>query len=263
MNKVASESTNRPKRLSTNESERSCSKRQKRKFVRWDENKPQVFEENMDQKLDYDRNDIWYTRREYEDFLVDRLRTVEFLRASGGDDSALNKEFYCLRGLEPFKTSLHHEEMHSKRQFHQSTVILEQVRQSMLGIRDPERFRLLIAPQSEMALRRAQELAALDEHEVYNKVCRRNSLMTTRLPVYTKSTSPDDTPTLPITERIKRLQEWNARRLMEIYQQPGNGLFRFQTRRDSLVGSNSAGIENLLSTSRFPIRRDSLGNSYK
>jgi len=263
MNKIVPESTNRPKRLLSNEPERPCSKRQKRKFVQWNENISQTFEENMDQKQNFDPNDIWYTRREYEDFLVDRLRTVEFLRASGGDDSALNEEFYCLRGLEPFKTSSHHEEMHSKRRFHQSTVILEQVRQSMLGIRDPERFRLLVAPQSEMALRRAQELAALDEHEVYNKVCRRNSLMTTMVPMYMKSSSVDDTPTLSIQERIKRLQEWNARRLMEIYQQPGNGLFRFQTRRDSLVGSNAAVMGNLLSTSRFPIRRDSLGNSYK
>jgi hypothetical protein len=74
---------------------------------------------------------------------------------------------HCVRGLEPFQNRSTHQDMHSKRRLHKSTIITEQVRQAMLGIKDPERFRFLVAPQSNMALHRAQELAAMDEEEVY------------------------------------------------------------------------------------------------
>lgn len=215
-----------------------------------------------------------FQRNEYEDFLFDRLRTVQCLRASGGDEKKLNSDFYCVRGLEPFQTTDAHDELNSKRRFHQSTILIEQTRQTMLGVYDPERFRLMVGPQSEMALRRAQELAALDEHEVYGRVCRRRSLLTLSTPkttigdVYKASASPSSVPTkdeqlsLPLAERIQKLQEWNARRLIEIYSQPGNNPFRFPIRRDSLVGNTSA-TRNLLKntivmSNRFPIRRDSL-----
>jgi hypothetical protein len=203
-------------------------------------------------------------RQEYEDFLVDRLRTVKCLRASGGDDKALDPEKVCLRGLEPFQNAEKHQEMHDKRQFHSTTILIEQVRQSRLGTQDQERFRSLVAPQSEWALRRAQKLAALDEHEVYRKVCRRRSLLS----VPKKSTDTDtdksteamNDEVLSLSNRIKRLQEWNARRLMEIYQQSGSGDSRFQIRRDSLFGGSGTGsMGAVFAPSRFPIRRDSLG----
>jgi hypothetical protein len=207
---------------------------------------------------------ILIQRQEYEDFLVDRLRTVKCLRASGGDDKALDPEKVCLRGLEPFQNAEKHQEMHDKRQFHSTTILIEQVRQSRLGTQDPERFRLLVVPQSEWALRRAQELAALDEHEVYRKVCRRRSLLS----VPTKSTGTDtdksteamNDEVLSLSNRIKRLQEWNAKRLKEIYQQSGSGVSRFQIRRDSLFRGNGTGsMGAVAATSQFPIRRDSLG----
>ncbi|KAL3926042.1 MAG: hypothetical protein SGARI_005741, partial [Bacillariaceae sp.] len=74
---------------------------------------------------------------------------------------------HCMRGLAPFQNKITHQDMHSKRKLHKSTIITEQVRQAMLGIQDPERFRFLVSPQSNMALARAQELAAMDEEEVY------------------------------------------------------------------------------------------------
>ena len=74
---------------------------------------------------------------------------------------------HCMRGLEPFQNKITHQDMHSKRKLHKSTIITEQVRQAMLGIQDPERFRFLVAPQSNMALARAQKLAEMDEEEVY------------------------------------------------------------------------------------------------
>jgi hypothetical protein len=271
-----------PKRRRVNEETVTPCKKQRCRRVTWAEDPPQVHVQGDWYKLfsDYDQNDIWYTvryflqclsfslrlyqvilndsfltlqRDEYSEFSEDRLRTVQCLRASGGNEKALDPEFYCIRGLEPFQTPDVHRELHSKRHFHQSTIMIEQVRQSMLGIRDPERFRFMVEPQSEMSLRRAQELAALDEHEVYNRVCRRRSLMAPQ----PKSLSSDPMA-LSLSDRVRRLQEWNARRLMEIYSQPGNGPFRFNIRRDSLVGSSSGGMESIAMGTRFPIRRDSL-----
>lgn len=195
------------------------------------------------------------------------MRTVKCLRASGGNDKALDPKKVCLRGLEPFQNAEKHQEMHDKRQFHSTTILIEQVRQSRLGTRDPERFQLLVAPQSEWALRRAQELAALDEHEVYRKVCRRRSLLS----VPTKSTDTNTSSTeamndeiLSLSSRIKRLQEWNEKRLKEIYQQStGSGVSRFQIRRDSLFRGNGNGTGRMgaaaVAPSRFPTRRASLG----
>ena len=128
----------------------------------------------------------------------------------------------------------------------------------MLGIRDTERFRVLVAPQSELALRRAQELAALDEHEVYKRVCRRRSLIGPASEPSSAKTLGEPTASFSLSDRIRTLQEWNARRLMEIYSQPNNPLFRFNIRRDSLVGSSTPGMQNIAMGTRFPIRRDSL-----
>ena len=203
--------------------------------------------------------------------MLDRLRTIELLRASGGDERALNKKDYSVRGLEPFQTPLVHEELHTNRKFHQSTILLEQVRQSVYGLRNPERFRVMVGPQSELASRRAQELAAIDEHDVYGSVCRRGSLLSTMKAVKGEinSTFPNfDSSTsesMSLAERIRQLQENNARRLIEIYSQPGCNPFRFPIRRDSLVGCDSMTRTTmnvpLFAANHLPIRRDSLTNT--
>lgn len=240
----------------------------------------------------YDENDIWYSvseiswttgaavsmqltqlffhttlqRQDYEDFLLDRLRTIQQLRASGGYEGNLDSGNYCVRGLEPFQTQDVQQELHSKRRFHRSTILIEQVRQSMLGIHDPERFLVMVGPQSNVSLRRAQELAALDEHEVYGRVCRRSSLLGSKAP--SPTLKPKINPlgarivshNLSLDQRIQRLQELNARRLMEIYSQPGNNPFRFPLRRDSLLGTSPLNTirDARAISNRFPIRRDSL-----
>eukprot|EP00934_Nitzschia_sp_Nitz4_P003350 Nitzschia sp. Nitz4//scaffold387_size12074//10400//11402//NITZ4_009003-RA/size12074-augustus-gene-0.8-mRNA-1//1//CDS//3329549976//3340//frame0 len=251
-------------------------KKRRMRKISWDDRSEIHLQTNRHKEFkDYNEGEIWYTRNEYEDFLLDRLRTVQCLRASGGNEKALNSDYYCLRGLEPFQTVSSTDELHSQRRFHQSTIMIEQIRQTTLGLRDPERFRVMVGPQSEMALRRAQELAALDEHEVYGRVCRRRSLLTapttpsTSMEECYKATkqvsaqSPkNDQPAMPLSDRVRKLQEWNAQRLADIYSQPGNKPFRFPVRRDSLVGNTSATRQMLRNTmvmsNRFPIRRDSL-----
>lgn len=133
-------------------------------------------------------------RSDYQKFLLDRIDTVERLRVdqlgknqSNGkeeeeedrstnespDDLSTkttllsNNNHHCMRGLEPFRNRLTHQDMHSKRKLHKSTIIVEQLRQAMLGIKDPERFRFLVAPQSSLALHQAQQQAVMDEVEAY------------------------------------------------------------------------------------------------
>jgi hypothetical protein len=110
--------------------------------------------------------DIWYSREEYKQFHMDLLRTVEYLRASGGNDNQLNPELYCCRGLEPFMTRAKHCEYSFKRKLHRSTIMLEQARQNLLQITDPDCFRRMVASRSEIALSSAQELGALDQYEI-------------------------------------------------------------------------------------------------
>jgi hypothetical protein len=181
----------------------------------------------------------------------------------------LDQESYCARGLEVFETPEGHQQFSSERSFHRSTVLIEQVRQSMYGMRSPERFRMMVGPQSEMAARRARELAAVDEHAVCGRVrTRRGSLYSTPTSncpsIQQKAltgdgkTNSSDASSLSLDERIRQLQESNARRLMEIYSQPGYNPFRFPIRRDSLIGSNSMVGGTFDISNRFPIRRDSL-----
>lgn len=202
--------------------------------------------------------DIWYSREDYRQFHLDRFRTVECIRASGGDGAQLNPDFYCCRGLEPFMTPLDVSELNSSRRIHKSTIMLEQARQNLLKINDPERYRVMVAPQSEFALRRAQELASFDENEIYPPM--EDHFPRSRMSEEQDRASP---PTLPRTSfkdmplslsnspPVRTMQEYNARRLMEIYSDGGKGKpsFRFPIRRDSLVGA----LNTMRMTQHFPM----------
>ena len=79
-----------------------------------------------------------------------------------------NYSGHCIRGLELFHEETSNEHFQSKKKLYHSTIQMEQMRQAMLGIKDPERFRELVASQSDLALHRAQELAAQDAREAYS-----------------------------------------------------------------------------------------------
>lgn len=189
----------------------------------------------------------------------------------------MDKAKYCLRGLEIFQSTELQEAYTSKRRVHQSAILIEQVRQSMYGMKNPERFRLMVGPQSDLAARRARDLASIDEHDVHGRVCRRASLLATynaNLGATSNVGSLDrgnaegmlmNQPPISLDERIRQLQQANARRLMKIYSQPGYNPFRFPLRRLSLPGYNGSssgdigvGRETSSSYNRFQIRRDSL-----
>ena len=103
--------------------------------------------------------------------MTERIRTVERIRALAGrgDNTTEDEEDddYCMRGLEPFQDDASHDSLHSKRNLHKSTVLMEQCRQFMFGLRDPDRFRLLLQSQSSLAQFRAVQLASIDQYEVY------------------------------------------------------------------------------------------------
>ena len=181
---------------------------------------------------------------EYETFLVDRFQTVQALRASGGDARALDSERCCVRGLENFQNPVLNDLINAKRKFHHSTILIEQIRQSMFGLYDPERFRLVVGAQSEFALRRAQQLAALDQKEVHGVVHKRMSSclestcessttpsLQSRKSILVFNAVPNSNPLPVMSEQILSAQQLNARRLIEIYSRPGHNPFRLSVGR--------------------------------
>jgi hypothetical protein len=96
---------------------------------------------------------------------MNSIMIMQYLRAVGSDDSELDPEKYCERGLESYQSKEKKHEIEMKRKVHQFLVIQEQARQASLGTKDPERLRLMAASQSEGSLRKAQLRAALDQHE--------------------------------------------------------------------------------------------------
>merc|ERR1740130_1026239 len=144
-----------------------------KKNVSWNDRNGNIIHSPQDNYHNHVFNDrdIWYTREDYEEFLLDRVRTIECLRGMkrSKDNNIMDSSniYYCIRGLEPFHDTNTSKQYHSKKKLYHSTVIIEQVRQGMLGIQEPERFRFLVSPQSDLAILRAQELASQDEKEVY------------------------------------------------------------------------------------------------
>ncbi|KAG7369250.1 GTP1/OBG-domain containing protein [Nitzschia inconspicua] len=291
-----------------------------RNKVSWNDDKNITYLQDDPSKMfptEYKESDIWYSRLDYQQFLLDRIDTVERLgderRQQASDASDKGKEkvtsdtdtstsettentddhHHCMRGLEPFRNRIVHQDLYSRRKLHHSTVIVEQIRQAMLGIKDPERFRFLVAPQSNLALHQAQRQAAMDEMEVYpnRHQSRRFTISAVSPPTqnlanafnnsYNGSDSPlyrSVTTAAPMMSRmlrfgrssldltksspsslvgltasldgaskpslfsadIRELQERNARRLMELYRKPADGMFLFsnesvRTSRSNLV----------------------------
>ena len=81
-------------------------------------------------------------------------------------NEANDDDSYCIRGLESFEDEITSQHFLSKKKLYHSTIKMEQIRQGILGIKDPERFRVLVEAQSNLALHRAQDLAAQDAREV-------------------------------------------------------------------------------------------------
>jgi len=211
---------------------------------------------------------------------MDRLETIQALSTARGDANGIASNRYSLRGLEVYHSVEAKKESTSMRKVHQSTVLIEQARQSLYGMNNQERFRLLVSPQSELAAQRARRLASVDEHEVYGNIGRSESYLLSSLNM-ADSAITGIVPTrnvgglrtilkpaiLPTRDMlIQELQQANARRLIEIYSQPGYNPFRFPLRRDSLFGTNltvragTISSRELLSIpyDQFQIRRDSL-----
>jgi len=117
----------------------------------------------------FNETDLWYTRDNYKEFLIDRLQTIEshrFMAANNLSEGEVNNG-HCIRGLELFQDETTNEQFVSKKKLYHSTIKMEQMRQTILGVKDPERFRALVAYQSDLALHRAQELAAQDKRDAY------------------------------------------------------------------------------------------------
>jgi hypothetical protein len=142
---------------------------------------------------------------------MDCLLSVQCLRASGGNLSVFDPDRFCFRGLERLQTEASQSELVSRREFSQSVVFQEMIRQRLFGISDPKRFQVLLTEQSDDALRRAQDQAALDQHEVYNEefFLDYSSPMSQYLD---KSLPLAGSNTLSLLQLAKELQERDERR---------------------------------------------------
>jgi hypothetical protein len=110
-----------------------------------------------------------FQKEEYSTILREQMSHIaimRYLRSTGTNESELDPEQYCERGLESYQSKEKRSEIDVKRKLHQFLVIREQARQSILGAKDPELLRLMATQQSEGSLRKAQLRAALDQHEV-------------------------------------------------------------------------------------------------
>jgi len=230
------------------------------KVVMWNDEETSFHDSGVDEPdLYHRRHEIWYSREDYQQFHVDRIKTIEGLRANG--IQSLDKEAHCCRGLEPFWTIHNHRELQSGRRIYKSTIMLEQARQNLTQVKDVERFRIMVLQQSELSQKRAHELAALDQlearqiHAIYappqllqvNRHAMQRKETDGMINVSPKSAMsfvPQSaaatlaTLSLSGSQQIRALQEVNARRLMQMYS-GNNGAapaFRFPIRRDSLVG---------------------------
>jgi hypothetical protein len=201
---------------------------------------------------------------------MDRLETVKALQggSEGGDDNLPEKNKYSLRGLEIFQSTESKAKYNAIRKVHRSTILIEQQRQALFGMKNPERFRLMVGPQSEQAARRAQRLAVMDAFDVYGRDCSNQSPCSAGAnasgAIQARETGSEAwDPTKAQDERILQWQQANARRLIEIYSQPGYNPFRFPMWPG--YGRDGAPLtgDKLSSTpgyTRFGIRRDSLSS---
>jgi hypothetical protein len=146
--------------------------------------------------------------------------------------SDLDPEHFCFRGLEPFQTEEIRKLVSSSRKFHQSIIFEEQLNQQLFGIHDPQRFRALVADQSETALRRVQEQAAMDEREVYNKA---PSLVMPSFENMSRSLECS-LESMPLWQIMRDLQKLNTRRrLMEALIHPEMYSHDSQTARTDMM----------------------------
>jgi hypothetical protein len=149
--------------------------------------------------------------------------------------SALDPEHFCFRGLEPFQTEEIRKLVSSSRKFHRSMIFEEQLNQQMFGIHDPQRFRALVADQSETALRRAQEQAAMDERELYNNN-KAPSLVMPSFENMSRSLEQCSLQSMPLRQIMRDLQKLNTRRrLMEAFEHPEMYSHDSQTARKDML----------------------------
>eukprot|EP00536_Pseudo-nitzschia_multiseries_P011087 jgi/Psemu1/326306/estExt_fgenesh1_pg.C_3620001 len=248
-----------------------------KKCVTWNDQEGNSVHSQQDPKRFFsstEESDSWYAsqRKSYKEFLSDRVKSLiahNSSNSSNSNNSGSGSSSYCVRGLEVFQDQKSNAVYHSKNTLHHAAIVKEQARQEMLGIKDPERLRFLSAPQSGLALRQAQKLAAQDERDAYlirtsdsthrhigidrrgrcdsvrlssSNACTDSSdsslssCSTTRSSNSTESYNSADSL---FSHKIRKMQERNASRLMRIYRR--NDEFRGEDNLKYLfqLGTNS------------------------
>jgi hypothetical protein len=98
------------------------------------------------------------------------VHIMQHLRQTGSDETNLDPEMYCERGLENYESKELRNGIDTTRKLQKLLVIHEQARQSLLGMKDEERIRLMATELSERSNVKAQLRGALDQYEVETTV---------------------------------------------------------------------------------------------
>eukprot|EP00977_Amphora_coffeiformis_P027899 scaffold34658_cov230-Amphora_coffeaeformis.AAC.6 len=129
------------------------------------------------------RQQMWYTKEEFDSFLEDRVHTIRMWRAVGGN-TQLIEPYYVVRGLEMYESAQLNGDVLQARAQHCRAVLQEQARQKQqrqsdtttnnnnnnngnntLGELDWEALAKAVAPRSAWAMRQASRLALKDALE--------------------------------------------------------------------------------------------------
>lgn len=105
-------------------------------------------------------------RDDFQVFQFERILNVQCLqRVVAGDNTPLDPELVCFRGLEPYRSEKRREKFLRGRQIHVEAILEEQDRQRAEGEDDPEALREIVAFSSRHTLKIAQYQALVDQHE--------------------------------------------------------------------------------------------------
>ena len=105
---------------------------------------------------------MWYSKEELAEFKNERRQVIRLMKKVNFDLNQINQEAICLRGYEPYFSMSMNKTTKYARQLVISIVLLEQRRQIMNGVYDPESLRNTCSKSSQWARDIALELGNSD-----------------------------------------------------------------------------------------------------
>ena len=109
-----------------------------------------------------DVKEMWYTKQELASFKDERREIIRLLKKVKFDLSRVNQEHICLRGYEPYFSVAMNKATKYARELVMTVVFVEQSRQRMMGVFEPESLRERCCQASQWARETGMELGHTD-----------------------------------------------------------------------------------------------------